>query len=148
MAFDLAEKPLDRHAHQAGPSKLGHVTEDMSGVQTLLIDPQGQQVHQMGCDLMEDLLGQGILLEQGDVPLQGPDGQLLCDRFEVQGIVDVHVEAVGIQGLVLGPIHELHDQHQAGHGIELLGRSSHARMEVPCDRLDGQQFQDDMAEDP
>ncbi len=45
-----------------------------------------------------------------NVSLERSDRDVVCHRFEVEGIMNVHAETVGVQGLLLGPVHEFHEQ--------------------------------------
>jgi hypothetical protein len=68
-------------------------------------------------------------------------------RLEVEGVLDVGPEDVGFDGLLGGPVEEVGEEDQAGHGKEFFGGGAHGVAEVGAEFGDGHDLEDDVAKD-
>ena len=67
--------------------------------------------------------------------------------LEVQGVLDVGAEDVGLDGLLGGPAEEVGEEDEPGHGVELLGGGAEGVAEVSSEFGDGHDLEEDVAKD-
>src|SRR4029077_12347517 len=95
VPLQLGQEPLDRHGHELGATKAGHVAEDVGRVEPLSGNIEVQRLDEPGGDVLEDAYGEIVLPEQLLVAFEGARGDL-DSRLQVQGVLDVGSKDVGL----------------------------------------------------
>ena len=99
-----------------------------------------------GGDVVEDACGEVVLSEQLLVAFEGAR----ADRgagLEVQGVLDIGAEDVGLDGLLGSPAEEVGEEDEPGHGVELLGGCAEGVTEVAAEFVNGHDLEEDVAKD-
>ncbi|MGC8643882.1 MAG: hypothetical protein ACP5XB_28810 [Isosphaeraceae bacterium] len=147
VPLDLRQEPLDGHRHELGSAEGGHVAEDMGRVEPLSADIKVEDVDEFLGDLVEDAGREVVVAEELLIAFQGACGERDAG-FEVQGILNVGSEDVGFDGLLSGPVEEVGQEDEAGHGIEFFGGSAEGFTEVLGEVIDGHDLEDGMSKNP
>ena len=120
----------------------------MGAIRTLPADVDLEFLHEGGGDSAEDVRAVVIAFAQEAlVVFHGAWAEVLVVAGQVQGELDAGVGAIGFGGLVGGPLFEFHDNEEADHGVNSLGRASKSGAEVFRDLRGRQTFKGGAAED-
>ena len=117
VPFELDQEPSNGRGHETDAAKLRHVRFDVGGIEPLFGDVQIQQLDEFRGHVVHDLLGQFIVAKQRDVSLESTAAKALILGLEVERVLKVDVEHVGVSRFLVSPVAELHDEEQAGHRI-------------------------------
>lgn len=146
MADQLGQEAFDRNAHHASAAEGSHVAEDVGGVDPLLGDLHLTDFDQVLGHAFHDLRRQTIFHEKLLISLQRTHGKVVRYGREVERELNVHVEAIGVDGLQVGPVIYFFDEEKTTHGVELFRWGSHVRREMLCEDFDRKSGQGNEAE--
>jgi hypothetical protein len=146
MPLQLRREPLDHGLHQAGPPVHRHVAEDVRRVQPLEFRRRAQQPREPVRHRLHDRPRAVVLAEQRAVPLDRPERHRQAVAAQIQGELHATVEHVGLGRLRRRPVPELHQEHQAAHRVQFLGRMPEEPVEVPSHPIHGHRLKNALPE--
>jgi hypothetical protein len=141
----LDQEPSHCGDHEADAAELRHIRFDVGGIEPRLGNVQIKRLDEFRSDGVHSLLGQFIDAKQRDVSFDRTTAKALTLGLEVDRVLKVGFDPVGVSRFLVSPVAELHDEEQAGHRVQFFGGASHRGMKVFPKNLGGQQFQDNVA---
>ena len=123
MTPDLFQKTLRDLEKQLSPRPGCHVAEHMRRIKTLLPDIQIHFFHQTLRDQTHRILHEILFPQPLQMAIERPFAQLHSVLFNVQRILNSQIDHVIHPRLRQRPPEIIHDQEQAAHRIQLLGRT-------------------------